>query len=343
MKLILMQGLRLSALFLLFVGLVSEAKLKIKSIPSLFVEKTEITVYGDNLESNQNPFKVILVTADGQSLELDSQVKPSGLAARISLPSLPVNASKTYKITLNISGGDVPAGNPEQFVGLLSLTPTGFVSNIGPELSAALPSVSPSSSSGFDGTPGPQGIAGPTGPQGSQGFGGQGATGSQGIQGPIGLTGSQGLQGVASPVYISLYANREYNPSAWNPDTLLSPAAGKIKIPAAAYATESTTVGTGWLTLKIGNIKACYQGAGPNNTTISKKFLLRNIVDASIACESSNAATPVVLVDNKADVLLGDTISLDVNGGGVSSILVSFTSVLMNRLEIETTPIVVPI
>ncbi|NBV99409.1 MAG: hypothetical protein EBR67_07870 [Proteobacteria bacterium] len=120
MKLILMQGLRLSALFLLFVGLVSEAKLKIKSIPSLFVEKTEITVYGDNLESNQNPFKVILVTADGQSLELDSQVKPSGLAARISLPSLPVNASKTYKITLNISGGDVPAGNPEQFVGLLS-------------------------------------------------------------------------------------------------------------------------------------------------------------------------------------------------------------------------------
>ena len=193
-------------------GLVSEAKLKIKSVPSLFVEKTEITVYGDNLESNQNPFKVILVTADGQSLELDSQVKPSGLAARISLPSLPVNASKTYKITLNISGGDVPVGNPEQFVGLLSLTPTGFVSNLGPELSAALPSVPSSSNSGFDGTPGPQGIAGPTGPQGSQGFGGQGATGatgSQGIQGPIGLTGPQGIQGVASPVYISLYANRD--------------------------------------------------------------------------------------------------------------------------------------
>jgi hypothetical protein len=280
---------------------------------------------------------------------------------KIVLPALPVSTNDVYKITLNISGGDVPADQPQQFVRLLSSQPSGYVSNLEPQLESTLVSISPSANSGLGAT-GPQGIqglsgsAGPQGPQGSPGPAGsvgpqgpQGLPGPQGIQGvsgPVGPqgpqgspgpAGSQGIQGVkgdSNPLYLTFYANRDYDPSVWNADTLLSPAAGKIRVPSVIYLAEGNA-GTGWLTFRLGNVKACYQGAAASSSIISKRFILRNIFDATVVCDNSGSATPITLVDNKADVNLGDTLSLDINGGGVTSTNRTFTSVILQRVEIE--------
>jgi hypothetical protein len=173
---------------------------------------------------------------------------------------------------------------------------------------------------------------GAAGPQGIQCI-----SGPAGPQGPQGLTGPQGIQGVkgdSTPLYLTFYANRDYDPSVWNADTLLSPAAGKIRVPSVIYLAEGNA-GTGWLTFRLGNVKACYQGAAASSAIISKRFILRNIFDATVACDNSGSATPITLVDNKADVNLGDTLSLDVNGGGVTSTNRTFTSVILQRVEIE--------
>ena len=324
--------------YILFIALCMElsvnALVRPNTVTQLLVEKTEILVKGSNLNSARNPLKVTLNTADGEVLELNSEAGPMGKSAKIVLPALPVSTNDVYKITLNISGGDVPADQPQQFVRLLSSKPSGYVSNLEPQLEASLASISPSASSGLGAT-GPQGIQGVSGPAGPQGP--QGLPGPTGSQGPQGLPGPQGIQGVkgdSTPLYLTFYANRDYDPSVWNADTLLSPAAGKIRVPSVIYLAEGNA-GTGWLTFRLGNVKACYQGAAANNSIISKRFILRNIFDATVACDNSGSATPITLVDNKADVNLGDTLSLDVNGGGVTSTNRTFTSVILQRVEIE--------
>jgi hypothetical protein len=354
---IIIRKIFVGVLLIMSCGLAAQAVVRPSSVPDLLVEKTVITVLGSTLESDTNPFKATLVTADGQSIPLSSMLKPSGKAVKISLPSLPVNSTGTFKVTLNISGGDVPDTTPQQFVRLLSAQPSGFISNIDPELSADLPSIPSSASSGFSGGVGPQGVPGPAGPSGPSGAGVQGPAGPIGPQGPTGPQGIQGIQGVPSPAYLSLLATMDYSdifgarvrkekkkklalvdlgPSLGFVDSLLSPATGKISVPQFIHTVEGYAQPSSWVTLRLGAVKACYSAARS-----ARQYQLNKIIDSSISCPDSETATAVMSSGDKVNVVAGEsTISLEINRSTTSMKFLDdgYTVVLLNRLLIDTTP-----
>lgn len=172
--------------FFVIEALPIRALVKVNSVAPILVEKTEVKLRGNNLHSKENPFKAILITADGQAVDLISTINSSAKSANIILPAIPASTNNIFKVTLNISGGDVLAEKPQQLIRLLSSMPEGFSSNLDPQLLANLPSLSTSTTTGL-GAVGPQGPAGPMGPQGS--------AGSQGPTGPAGPIGPQGLEG----------------------------------------------------------------------------------------------------------------------------------------------------
>ena len=371
-------------------SLPSKALVKANSLAPILVEKTEVQLRGTNLNSKENPFKATLITADGQSLDLITKVNPAGKVVGLVLPALPESENNIFKVTLNISGGDVPLEKPQQFIRLLSSMPEGFSSNLEPQLLANLPSLGPNLSAGL-GAVGPQGPAGPQGPVGPQGSAGsqgpagargevgpqgpagpQGLAGPQGIQGPMGPQGEvgpqgpagpqgtsspqvvqgpagpQGPQGVAgpqgpegpqgpkgdtNPLYLSFQAGRDYDPSNWYNDTLSAPVTGTLRVPNTILVNEGNA-GTGWLTFRVGPVKACYQGAAANSTIVSKRFILRNFYDSSIACDAIGSASPLSVSDNTLSVTAADEISLSINGGGVASTVRSFTSVIIPRVQL---------
>jgi|GEM_PF-7066154 len=85
-----------------------------KSVPSVLVENTVIVITGKKLNTSQNPFKAKLITDDGQSINLESQVFNNGTKARITLPDIPDSGSKAYKVTLDLAGGNVDESSPKE-------------------------------------------------------------------------------------------------------------------------------------------------------------------------------------------------------------------------------------
>jgi len=289
------------------------------------------------LNSKENPFKATLISADGQNLDLISKVAPTGKTASIVLPALPESTNNIFKITLNLSGGDVALEKPQQLVRLLSSMPEGFSSNLEPQLLANLPSLAANTSAGL-GAVGPQGPAGPQGPVGPQGSAGsQGPAGPRGEVGPAGPAGPQGERGDTNPLYLSFQAGRDYDPSNWYNDTLNAPATGNLRLPSTILVNEGNA-GTGWLTFRVGTAKACYQGAAANSTIVSKRFILRNFYDSAVACDAIGSASPIPVTDNTLSVTAGEEISLSINGGGVASTVRSFTSVIVPRIQLVPQP-----
>ncbi len=175
--------------FLLSCSLV-QAKVK-SNIPSVLVEKSTLKLRGLNLNSKKNPFHANLAySVDNEITKVDLPVTVSkdGTKATIGAPSL----SGDLKMTLQISGGDIPATSPQNYTILIlnepSLAGLGTLDNG----DLTIPEI-PESVTSTLGIPGPTGPAGPQGEKGLTGLTGlTGAQGAQGVQGPQGPTGPQG-------------------------------------------------------------------------------------------------------------------------------------------------------
>jgi hypothetical protein len=193
-----MKNKLISALMILAVSLqASIAAVNPVSVPEILVEGTEIIVRGQRLDSNANPFRATLTTADGLELLLPVRVSPNSRRVAIILPSIESEDNDLYKVTLSLSGGNVAEDSPQQFVRLLSATPKGFTSNLDSETASVAGLIPSSAATGIfltDKDQGPQGPAGNIGPQGAPG-----PRGPTGPQGPIGLTGAAGANGAAGP------------------------------------------------------------------------------------------------------------------------------------------------
>lgn len=154
------------------------------NVPSVLLSNTVTRVAGDKLDSNANPFTATVVTFDGNSVNLPTEVNKKADRARIQLPEVLLDT----KVILKISGGDIPSDEAQEFVVLLLSKPEGFTdTDTGIAGTVSLPDGSSTGITGPQGPQGPQGVAGPTGPQGPAGS--PGTQGPQGIAGPIAVTG----------------------------------------------------------------------------------------------------------------------------------------------------------
>ena len=318
--------------FLLFIvlfatfSLNASAKVDSRSIPELLVSGTQVKVRVKNANTVANPAKVVLFTEDGSSYNIPVSLNRKGTRLRFVVPSVISDADKVYKVTLHISGGDIDANLPRQFIRfLLGQSATYDPGHINLSLQGTgvtLPSSTPSL---LESLVGPQG---PQGPRGAQGF-----TGSPGAQGPAGANGADGND---APVYMTLSASRDYDSSAWYNFSAAAPATGTINPPDSITVTAGNT-GTGWLTLQIGSHKVCYQGTARSNNNISRVFSFEHII-SSAQCATGLGSKTVVSSDANYNVPVtqGDTMGLEVNGGGVSSSIRTYTSVVIPNLHIDT-------
>jgi len=174
---------KLAILALMTVSLIAPvaAKLNSKAVSTNLVEEAIVTVTGKSLTSKSNPFKVVLKTTDGQSLDLPTQnVSTEGKKAQFITPSIPdaVSANLIQAI-LEVSGGNVPAANPQRFVVYLAKRPANLPAEIDSTTAASLPVLATTTEGGI-GAQGPSGPAGESGPAGKAGD-----AGSPGPQGPI--------------------------------------------------------------------------------------------------------------------------------------------------------------
>lgn len=153
------------------------------TIPTAYTEGEEVTVKGKNLDSAANPFSASVITVEGSIIALPSAVNQTAKKAKFVIPTV----SSDYKVTLRISGGNVPADDPQEFIVLIMDKPDGFNDTTENTISDT-PVISSDLATGF-----PQGPQGDTGAQGETGAQGpQGPQGEQGIQRPAGVPVSDG-------------------------------------------------------------------------------------------------------------------------------------------------------
>ena len=193
---------------------------------------------------------------------------------------------------------------------------------------------------GPQGATGPQGARGPKGPRGA--IGAQGDTGPAGPAGPAGApgapgaTGSVGAKGDTGPrgngaqYHFTLFASRGYNSSFWNNDEYTMKKSGWIKLPNTVYL-ASGNAGTGWMTLELGQHKACFQGNDGNGTgdNAIKFFKLKKVVYANQVSECYQSGSAAAADDNKIIYAANehyyvkpnknDLAKLQVNGDGCDS------------------------
>lgn len=159
------------------------------------------------------------------------------------------------------------------------------------------------------------------GPPGTDGSDGQ--NGAPGQDGSNGEDGSDGSDALAPLNQLKVKANRDYDPSVFNP-TDFSVTAGVYKLPTDLTLLQGVS-GTGWVTLRLGGEQYCYQGDGKNNNDPGTKFTLNHVGTVGSECftTASSGSTELDML-----MLLEDTNgTLSVNGGGVSSAIRTLTEV----------------
>ena len=343
------------------------------TLPEFLVATSEVKVSGKKLDSNTNPFTVILVSEDGQEFELPSYIQAGSKnkKAGFLLPSLAATDIELAKVTLKISGGNVPAESPETFIRFLLAPTEAFVPSAGPQLSEASIVNLPNTILAGIAMDGEQG---PEGPQGAQGE--AGSTGLPGVPGPVGPIGPQGEQGETGPqgkkgngaqYHFTLFASKGYSPNINNTGNYELRKSGWIQIPNSIHVvTGNAGVGNrendsenGWMTLKIGDYQACYKGTGiaykpsrwfPTVYGSSNTFALEGIInadeqEASIACTSGlisevewdNDLIAAYDETNYAKVRKNDLVELEINGGGCR-LGCKYTSVILPQVITESKP-----
>lgn len=155
----------------------SEARAKvISNIPSVMIESSDLVFRGRKLHSQSNPLSVkVLVTNNStnetQTINLPAEFSKKRKLARVKMPIVGTDS----KVQLQISGGNVPASNPEKTLVLIIDNPNLSSLDLFDADGNPLPSIpnnfgnNSNSSIGLQGPAGPAGPAGATGPQGPQG------------------------------------------------------------------------------------------------------------------------------------------------------------------------------
>lgn len=164
------------------------------TVPQFLVANDDFDIKGNLLNSAQNPFKAVLVTADNAEYELPSVVKANNKKAWILLPDISATGLSLLKVTLKISGGNVTEESAETFVSFLLAPSNSFNPKVSKKLDGLVAVSLPNGTSAginVDGENGPDGAQGPNGESGENG-----PIGAVGPVGPVGAVGPQGPQGI---------------------------------------------------------------------------------------------------------------------------------------------------
>ena len=148
-----------------------QAKVNVAAFPSAVLEASVLTVRGNNLHNNNNPFTVKLITLDGVEINLPA-TPVNKKRADVLIPALPASMDGSVKVILSVSGGNVDASSAENFPIFITKRPSNLASDLDSNQIASLPILPDNIPSGI--APGPQG------PEGPQGVGQQGPPGPTG-------------------------------------------------------------------------------------------------------------------------------------------------------------------
>lgn len=149
-----------------------------------------------------------------------------------------------------------------------------------------------------------------------------------GLQGPKGDKGDQGDPGPSvsgSEISMIVGASRDYDPSVFSPEDY-DVEAGVYQLPDTIDLIAGVA-GTGWVTVKLNGVRYCYQGDGKNNSDAGTSFEYSHAEDLDTG-NCTNGTSGSITVDKSFIAVLGDTVmTVDLNGGGVSSSIRTFTEV----------------
>lgn len=327
------------------------------TVPEFLVSSDDFTLKGKSMNSASNPFKAVLVTADGQEFELPSFVKSNAKKAWILTPDISATGYDIMKVTLKLSGGNVAEENAQTFIAFLIDSTGSFTPSISNKLTNEVAVLLPST---VEAGIAVDGELGPTGPPGSMGelgntgvLGIPGPQGLQGPRGPQGVEGEQGPDGEDAEYHFSIMASRSYNPDQYFDGNYTTERTGWLKIPKSVFVTEGNA-GQGWMSLTVNDNKACYKGKASSTRSTHQEFEFIGTInldfegDTSCSVENIKASSPLRLVDiilqeqeyHYFRVEAGDNINLRVDGGGCDNSgfrrSCKYTTVFMNELQVES-------
>ena len=152
---------------------------------------------------------------------------------------------------------------------------------------------------------------GPMGPQGEPGRPGESIQGERG---------QDGRNAEVVSFELVLLTTRSYNPSVL-PVIEAEVGPGIVEIPDVIELVDGAA-GTGWATLRVGNLKYCYQGNGGNNNNAGTAFVYKGAKEADKKCDINSPGHPF-LQDVLLTFLTARTldVELQINGGGINSSL----------------------
>ncbi|MCE2928917.1 MAG: collagen-like protein [Candidatus Caenarcaniphilales bacterium] len=169
--------MRKTILLTSLLAITSPVLAKIKSnVPNVFVSGETTKVKGDEINSDSNPFKAVVETLDGLTINLPVVINKKDNRANIQMPTV----DEDSKVILKLSGGNIPEAKAQQYLVLILSKPESFVQEE-TSISEEDVSIPETSTGGFEGPAGPQGPQGPNGPQGPAGP--QGTSGAAVVHG----------------------------------------------------------------------------------------------------------------------------------------------------------------
>jgi hypothetical protein len=135
-----------------------------------------------------------------------------------------------------------------------------------------------------------------------------------GAENPV--SGGTGALDSVTPEEISLTASRRYAPSEFNSHETVIEVDANFTVPTTIDVLEGNS-GTGWLQLRVGSRKFCYQGNASNNQTLNGTHFIAKWEKSVLTepCHSGGAKIPFVPT---VSALIGDIVKLTVDGGGCS-------------------------
>lgn len=158
------------------------------------------------------------------------------------------------------------------------------------------------------------------------GCGKDGSIGPRGAAGPGGADGADGDDGSAYETTFDVYASRDYDPSSWNNEDFdVEP--GVYALPDKLDLVAGVA-GTGWATIKLGSYLYCYQGNGISNAHAGTAFEYSHAEDSDTGnCGNGTSGKIEGINKNFVGVVYDSTLTVEVNGGGVSSAIRTYTEV----------------
>lgn len=138
--------------------------------------------------------------------------------------------------------------------------------------------------------------------------------GSDGSDGANGTNGNNGQPGFRDTQTVTVSTVRTYGSGSSITDGVATLPAGIVNLPLTIQVT-SGNAGNGWLSVRMGDTRFCYQGTAPNATQLSGQFIYRGIKVGS-NCDTGGA-TPFA---NTVTLFEDTEVVVAVLGGGCGSL-----------------------